>query len=198
MSSIVFIDTICMTAKEYQSEVFEMFTNKFPDLEARREWPAFVGVKGQYSPRVDIAVGPFSVTPNQNQARNYDRLFQRYRSFLKDVHDIHRANFASDDIIEYTFTPFNRINRLNYNARCFLSIEIESQNSKKHMMGSIINAASLGRIGIGIAYNDSAFRTFKRILNYLAFLKRVEKNTYNTSNFLLLSKDQFFDLLEDQ
>ena len=110
---------------------------------------------------------------------------------------MHCQNVDDDIEIEYNLTPFDQINRINFNARCFLAIEIESQNSKKHMMGSIINASSLGRIGIGIAYNDSAFRTFKRILNYLAFLKRVEKNTYNTANFLLLSKDQFFELLED-
>ena len=46
-------------------------------------------------------------------------------------------------------------------------------------MGSLINAASLGRAGIGIAYNDSVKRTFVRIMNYLRFLKRVEKNTYD-------------------
>ena len=64
-------------------------------------------------------------------------------------------------------------------------------------MGIVINAASLGRIGIGIAYSDKTFRTFIRILNYLGFLKRVEKNTYDTTNFLIITKDQMTTLLND-
>ena len=64
-------------------------------------------------------------------------------------------------------------------------------------MGSLINAASLGRIGIGIAYNESVKRTFLRILNYLAFLKRVEKNTYDTTNFLIITKEQLSELLRE-
>lgn len=63
-------------------------------------------------------------------------------------------------------------------------------------MGSIVNAASLGRIGIGIAYNDSVLRTFIRILAYLSLLKRVGKNTYDTTNFLIVTKEQFLTILE--
>ncbi len=71
--------------------------------------------------------------------------------------------------------------RKNRNSRCLIAIEIENTNSKKHMMGSIVNAASLGRIGIGVAYCDSAMRTFLGIVNYLNFLKRVEKNSFEAS-----------------
>jgi len=38
-------------------------------------------------------------------------------------------------------------------------------------------------------------RTFVRILNYLGFLKRVEKNTYDATNFLILTKEQIENLL---
>jgi len=65
-------------------------------------------------------------------------------------------------------------------------------------MGSMINAASLGGIGIGIAYNDSVKRTFVRILNYLGFLKRVEKNTYNATNFLIITKEQIESILNEE
>jgi hypothetical protein len=63
-------------------------------------------------------------------------------------------------------------------------------------MGSMVNAASLGRIGIGVAFNESVKRTFLRILNYLAFLKRVDKNTYDTTNYLILTKEQLITLTE--
>ena len=62
-------------------------------------------------------------------------------------------------------------------------------------MGSMINAASLGRVGIGIAYNDSVLRTFIRMLNYMGFLKRVEKNAYDTTNFLIVTKEQFQEIV---
>jgi len=98
---------------------------------------------------------------------------------------------------EINIPEFDYLTRKNQNARCFLAIEIENTSTKKHIMGSMINAASLGRIGIGIAYNDSVKRTFLRILNYLAFLKRVEKNTYDTTNFLILTKEQFLEILNE-
>jgi hypothetical protein len=63
-------------------------------------------------------------------------------------------------------------------------------------MGSMVNAASLGRIGIGVAYKDSVKRTFLRLLNYMAFLKRVGKNSYDTTNFLILTKEQLVELTE--
>jgi hypothetical protein len=60
-----------------------------------------------------------------------------------------------------------------------------------------VNAASLGRIGIGVAYNDRTLRTFVRLLNYLGFLKRVGKNTYKTTNFLILTKDQLESIIDN-
>ena len=79
-----------------------------------------------------------------------------------------------------------------------MAFEIENTSTKKHIMGSMINAASLGRIGIGIAFNDSVMRTFVRILNYLGFLKRVEKNTYDASNFLIITKEQLEIILNNE
>ena len=112
-------------------------------------------------------------------------------TFLRGIYNFHVTNVGDECINEINIPEFDFVTRKNQNARCFLAIEIENSSSKKHIMGSMINAASLGRLGIGIAYNDSVKKTFLRILNYLAFLKRVEKNTYDTTNFLILTKEQF-------
>lgn len=40
---------------------------------------------------------------------------------------------------------------------------------------------------IGIGFSEEAMRAFFRIVNYLSFLKKVEKNTYDTGNFLALT-----------
>ena len=188
-----------MTAKEYQDLTVPLIANKLTDLEVVNEWSAFRGINYQYSPRVDIAIGPFSVAPGKNQTAEYNRILRRddIDTFLKRVYDYHVENIGLKYLNEINIPEFDFVTRKNQNARCFLAIEIENTSTKKHIMGSMINAASLGRIGIGIAYSDSVLRTFIRILNYLAFLKRVEKNTYDTTNFLILTKDQFQNLLNE-
>ena len=35
-------------------------------------------------------------------------------------------------------------------------------------------------------------------MNYLGFLRRVEKNTYDTTNFLIITKEQLAELLNFQ
>ncbi|MCW5516927.1 hypothetical protein [Muriicola sp. Z0-33] len=186
-----------MTTREYQNIIVPLLQNKLPELEVVPEWTAFRGYSNQYSPRVDIAVGPFSTIAGNNQMNVYNRLIRKLhiRNFLKSIYDLHILNIGEEINNEIKILPFNRVLSKNQNARCFLSIEVENKNSKKHFIGSLINAASLGRIGIGVAYNDTALRTFIRIMNYLGFLKRVEKNTYDTGNFLLVTKDQFSNLL---
>lgn len=188
-----------MSAKDYQNAMIPLLANKLNDLEVIGEWSAFRGVNYQYSPRVDIAVGPFSITPNENQTSEYNRILRQENidAFLKRIYDFHVANIGDEWLNEINIPDFDFVTRKNQNARCFLAIEIENTSTKKHIMGSMINAASLGRIGIGIAYNDSVKRTFLRILNYLAFLKRVEKNTYDTTNFLILTKEQFQECINE-
>jgi hypothetical protein len=74
-------------------------------------------------------------------------------------------------------------------------LEIENKNTRKHIMGSIVNAASLGRVGIGIGFTAEVTETFPTILNYLSFLKNVEKNGYDTCKFLVLTIEQMEDLI---
>ena len=190
-----------MTTKEYQKSICLLLQNKLErydiDIHIGEEWTSFSGKKNLYSPRVDIAVGPFSMGLGENQTCNYNRLIQKntIRFFLQSLYDLHKNNIGDEYLNEITIPDFEFVLNKNQNARCFLALEIENRNSKKHIMGSIINAASLGRIGIGVAYTDKTLRTFIRILNYLGFLKRVEKNTYDTTNFLIVTKEQLTTLL---
>lgn len=189
-----------MTTKEYQRYIHPLIEQKLTGLQVTNEWAAFGGYRNHYSPRVDIAVGPFSIQPGHNQMEEYNRLVRarNVKPFLKSLFDLHVENLGEEPILnEVRIADFDRLVTKNQNARCFLAIEIENENSKKHIMGSLVNAASLGRVGIGIAYSDKTFRTFIRILNYLAFLKRVGKNTYDTTNFLIVTKDQMTDLLNE-
>ncbi len=186
-----------MTATDYQNLLTPIMTQKFGTLEVISEWRAFRGMNYQYSPRVDIAVGPFSVAPGPNRTEEYNEIIQRpvINDFLRSIYDAHIDNIGEEWLNEIYIPEFNDLIEKNQNARCLMSIEIENSSTRKHIMGSMINAASLGRIGIGIAYNDSVLRTFMRIMSYMEFLKRVEKNAYDTTNFLIVTKEQFSDLV---
>lgn len=187
-----------MTTKEYQEQKIEPLINALGGLEVISEWISFRGNPTRYVPRVDIAVGPFNIGPGPNIRHEYDNILDtnnEVRRFLTAAFEFHNSNMqilAPDLAIR----ELDELIRINENSRCFLSIEIENKNSKKHIMGSIVNACSLGRIGIGVAFSDSSLRSFARIMNYLNFLESVGKTTYRTTNFLLLSTDQFDQLTE--
>lgn len=188
-----------MTTKEYQNLIHPLIQSKLGGLEVKNEWTAFTGYRNHYSPRVDIAVGPFSVVAEQNQTQVYNQLVETeiIRLFIRKLYQVHIENVGLEVNNEITIPPFEDLIYKNQNARCFLAVEIENENSKKHIMGSLINAASLGRIGIGVAYTDKTMRTFIRIMNYLGFLRRVEKNTYDTTNILIVSKNQMHKILTE-
>lgn len=187
-----------MTATEYQNLITPLMLQKFEGLEVIPEWRAFRGMSYQYSPRVDIAVGPFSVESGMNRRAEYNAIIKQdnVNQFLKKVYDFHILNIGEEWLNEITIPEFDYLIRKNQNARCLMSIEIENSSTKKHIMGSMVNAASLGRIGIGVAFHEGVLRTFVRMLNYMGFLKRVEKNTYDTTNFLILTKEQLRLILE--
>jgi hypothetical protein len=189
-----------MTAKEFQDIITPQIGNKLNELEVISEWRAFQGLPYQYSPRVDIAVGPFSIKSGRNRTREYNGLLQQeaVNQFLREIYTYHIYNIGEQWLNEINIPEFEYLSVKNQNARCFLAFEIENTSTKKHIMGSMINAASLGRIGIGVAFNDSVMRTFVRILNYLGFLKRVEKNTYDASNFLIITKEQLEIILNNE
>lgn len=188
-----------MNAKESQTFFRNKLIEKFPQLNINEEWRAFSGLGYQYSPRVDIAIGPFSTQPGETKIHEYNQLLSdaNIEIFLKKIYDMHVQNIGNKWMEEIIIPNYDFLIRKNQNARCFIALEIENTSTKKHIMGSLMNAASLGRIGIGIAFNESVMRTFLRIMNYLAFLKRVEKNTYDSTNFMIITKEQLHNLLNE-
>lgn len=84
----------------------------------------------------------------------------------------------------------------NRNARCFIAIEIENENSRKHLMGSIVNAGALGRIGLLVAWSDEALTVATRMREYFDFLQSVGKRTFNMDNVLVLTSGQLAGSLD--
>jgi hypothetical protein len=73
---------------------------------------------------------------------------------------------------------------------------VENKNSRKHLMGSIINAGALGRVGILVAWQEKVLRAATRMREYFDFLQEAEKRTFNMSDVLVLSRNQLTDSLD--
>lgn len=81
---------------------------------------------------------------------------------------------------------FNRLeisnSSLNDNPRCLIAIEIENSNKGKHMLGNIINASLLGKVGLIVTLREEFFDAAKNICNYLNGAFERKKIGYNPSN----------------
>lgn len=187
--------------KQFELAVKERLANYFMSLgekvDVEDQWISFLGEsKGKYSPRVDVAVGPFSYRRMQNN-QEYNRLIVTARPFLDSLVCSFRDNAENRGFLFYEEIPLNsqEIINVNPNPRCFIAIEIEKSGNRKHRLGDIINACSLGKFGIIIAWNSSLLFSFLRIAEYLSFLKEVDKPTYQTRNLIVVSKEQFLAAL---
>lgn len=161
-----------------------------------RSWYPFRGQHASfYSPITDIAVGPFAIE---------DRLISEYNDFQERIPDLiddltscFRDNYNQygghyPGIPSYPFSNFQG----NENARCLIAVEIESKNTtRKHKMGSIVNASALGRVGIVVGMDDYSLKVLIRILGYLKFLASVEKPTFKPDNVFIVSRDQILRIL---
>jgi hypothetical protein len=170
--------------------------------EVKAPWAAFSGQgRRLYSPQVDIAVGPFAT--ERRYKDKYDRMVNSFDWLIDTWIDMFRQNWQRvigdrywseplhspsgyTDFIEYS---------ANRNARCFIAIEIENKNSRKHLMGSIINAGALGRVGILVAWQEEVLRAAIRMREYFDFLREAQKRTFNMSDVIVLSGNQLADSL---
>lgn len=152
------------------------------------------GQLGLYSPRLDIAVGPFA-TGNLVYAREYDDLLRRHHDFVHLIYEQSNQNLARYGEGAERFSFDDTVYR-NQNSRCFLAFEIENRVSRKHLMGGAINAAALGRVGIAVGWTEEKVRAFVKLRTYLLYLASVGKNTFHPINLLVLSREQLVKTIE--
>jgi len=173
-------------------EYFQVLGEK---VEVETQWVPFRGeAVSKYSPRVDVAVGPFAYGTEQ-YSEKYDRLTEISNGFLNKLLQSFQENSEKFSFQAEILTDCTDLSNVNRNARCFMAIEIEKSGTRKHRLGDIINACSLGRIGVIITWDSSVLNSFLRITEYLYFLKGKHKPTYETRNLVIVSKEQFLKLL---
>jgi hypothetical protein len=165
--------------------------------EVKRGWYPFRGQHAYfYSPVTDIAVGPFAIY--DRLIENYDDLQRKIPQLIGHLESCFRENYQQyggpvAGNPTYPFADFVG----NRNPRCFIAIEIESKSpTRKHKLGSIINAAALGRLGIVVGLDCPTVKLLVRILVYLRFLASVDKPTFKTDNTFVVSIEQIERILE--
>lgn len=181
---------------QFQNEIAEKLNKIYGDV--KTEWRSMTGEDALYSPRLDIAVGPFATIPSVSLTSDYDKLMESKQSkyFIEKILEHHNLNVREFD--EYDIGQnFKDLKELNRNSRCLMAIEIENQVSRKHLMGGAINAAALGRVGIVVPWSDEKLKAFLKLRKYLQYLFRAEKSTFQTANLLILTRDQLSEAVED-
>ena len=181
------------TVKGFQEFVRKSLSNIFGENNVIKEWnvakdsrDAFT--RELYSPRLDIAVGPFNIDGRiENNKIKIVRTARSKRSFIETM-------------FQYSELPTGTLNELlanrNKNPRCFLAIEIENSGSSKHMLGNIANVSILGSIGVVIPFNNKKLSLCKRIRKYVTFATSVKKFEDVFKNVLIINKENFFRILE--
>jgi hypothetical protein len=185
----------------YQNAVVDDLKKVFADQEVEPEWKAIRKTPGLYSPRIDVAVGPFSIVSGQTKSAEYDAMVRANADLIGRLIDCYESTFKdyqNDKIQErigHNFPTVESILRFNGNARCFMAIEIENQVSRKHLLGGVVNASVLSRIGILVPWTKEKRRATIKLLQYWDFLKYVGKNTFSADNVLVLTPDQLKEII---
>lgn len=185
--------------KRYQEFLKSKMQLLFQDIEIETEWNAMRDERALniYSPRVDLAVGPFAT--HERHESIYDNMLdlQNIRSFLQKL-----IGFYSENLMNYgdyvTPRAYDQVVYQNLNARCFMAVEIENKVSRKHLMGGAINASALGRVGIVIPWTKDKLKAFIKLVRYMQYLKDASKNMFNTTNLLIVTKEQFHMAFTDE
>ena len=176
------------TLAEFQGATKEALDAKFGGTVVCSEWRSLQGEIGLYSPRVDVAVGPFA-TERRQLAAVYDALIAEHQPFFETLHQYSLANVRNFDGAEQVASYHETVS-FNNNARCLLAIEIENAVTRKHLMGGAVNAAALSRVGLVVGWTPEKVRALVKLRRYLRFLAEVGKSTFNTTNLLILTPEQ--------
>lgn len=178
----------------YQSEIADLLRRVYPQpTPIKTEWRAITNLQGVYCPRIDIAVGPFA--EGKICVGEYNQLMHMSECFLNRLIDYHCQNVQSWGG-ETVRLHLEDIRSYNSNSRCLLAIEVENKVSRKHLLGGAMNASALGRLGIVVGWTEDKVKALVKLCRYWDFLRSVGKNTFKTTNLLILSPDQLRDAIE--
>jgi len=165
-----------MNVTEAQKKLTEFFAKKFGKVQAISEWPSnaraedWLKFGNIYAPRPDIAIGPFNIQEGSHTDK-IDAMFCQKRDFFR------RLDSSNDFDV-------------NLNPRCLIAIEVENSNKGKHMIGNIINASLLGKVGIIITLRDDFYKDAERTYKYLEGASKRKKAGHYPSNIVIMRYEE--------
>lgn len=191
-------------ADKIQNHAKAVFTKYFADFPDVKVDCGSKGKKGFrissniYSPEPDIRVGPFAIE-NMHIEEIYDKMAEHSKLFINNCISKHTVNLENYHLPTSYFELFSGTNAINPNARCFIAVEIEaSGTSRKHKLGSILNAIALGRVGLLIGLDPESLDQLLRAVRYLYFINTVKSRIHiDFRNGLFLLGTQFTEILNN-
>jgi len=172
-----------MKAKEAQAKFFGELKKYFKEVE--KEWSisrnatdALNRNSNRYTPRIDLAIGPFNVVQTPGGID---------RDILNTFNNAPKA-------IQQIFQGLSK----NPNPRCTLAIEISFSGSSKHILGDIANASIIGLFGLVIT-NDKTDKKARRINEYINKIKMLGKAPEGLfANVKIVKTDEFLNIFIGQ
>lgn len=214
----------CEKPNNQDVEICEELVRIFGSSNVDAEWDVCTGTtddmrgsegkRERYCPVVDYVVGPFNTAREHNKNLEinelYDDLIQRHGVLIDNLFTMDR------ELEETTAIEISRDERKcldllnverettlthNINPRCFLAIEIEKETGRKHVLGGLVHASALGKIGI-IITPEEKYRSTMKIRRYLRFLVAVRKTGKPSQvtlgkNTILLPREKFLQALRE-
>jgi hypothetical protein len=168
--------------KSLLKEVFGKYS-VIPEWDVANESKEAYQKKLLYCPRIDFAVKPL----------NIDRYFELNNQKIDEAYHSHWLLLDKLKNVGLLCSSWMG----NNNPRCFLAIELENNTSTKHRLGSLINAGSIGKVGIIVTLNEKTYRSYNRILQYLDFIIEHKKGALPT-NIIVVRLNEFVTILNTQ
>jgi len=172
-----------MRMKAYQKKV--VLALRYMGEEAYEEWNVAKHsqddlTRARYCPRLDVAVGPFNIDREvDHNIQRINSAYNKHKGFLGDL----------ESKAAYCGKGFGT----NANPRCFMAIEIENKNTRKHRLGSILNASALGKVGIVVGWDEKVTESLVKIQDYMDFLWKHHKMAGHFQNAMIIERSVFLE-----
>jgi len=186
--SSLFLDEIEATIRQREPTIFNRLENN-PLI--KRQKLMKIG-EGFYSPTLDIGVGPYAFLPGSlNQVYLNILRKNKIKEFIRNIS---RKGFYFLKTGHNRFIDNSEFIYQNNNARCFLAIEIENKTTRKHFIGSSLNASMMGKIGIVICEGEFA-EHIERLFGYIKEMIHRAKSPPIMQNVIWIKKEDFDEIL---
>jgi len=176
---------VARKVRVYRQALFEELAQVFPQVEM--QWTAETREGNSHFPNLDIAVGPAG--SDRRHLDHWDSLLQSRAGLIYSLFNCHRTNLRNHGEREDQFS-FHETCTGNRDAHWFLGFEFDAQTSSKAVIGGLLNAAALGRLGIAVACTPQQLVALVSARGYLLRLSSTEKRGLCPSNLLLVTAEQ--------